>query len=304
MRKLVVAAIAAICALILTPASPAGAADLPLVQNGNQGPHVSTVQYLLTDRGFATEVDGIFGPNTEAQVTAFQESKGLGADGIVGSQTWPALVKRLQQGDSGDAVRALQTQLNRHGYALEVSGTFDAATNTAVADFKTTHELRADTIVYRDTWQELIGTSPPGSWSLAIPADAVPRSAYDEPHHDYPALDLPAAEGTPAYAVTAGTATAVSDDSCGIGAILESNGIRYSYCHFSSRAFEGTIEVASGDQLGLTGTTGNSTGPHLHFQIRTLSDDALRCPQTFLGAIYDGAEVPDPATLPTTGCFS
>jgi peptidoglycan hydrolase-like protein with peptidoglycan-binding domain len=40
------------------------------------------------------DVDGIFGPKTEAAVRAFQQNENLAVDGIVGTQTWTALLRR------------------------------------------------------------------------------------------------------------------------------------------------------------------------------------------------------------------
>jgi peptidoglycan hydrolase-like protein with peptidoglycan-binding domain len=72
---------------------------------GSTGEDVKTVQYLVTAQGHSTGVDGVFGPLTKAAVEAFQSSRGLGADGIVGPQTWPQLIIQVQQGRNGDAVR-------------------------------------------------------------------------------------------------------------------------------------------------------------------------------------------------------
>lgn len=64
----------------------------PLVKLGDRGAAVSEVQRLLTAAGFDTKgVDGVFGQNTLAAVYRFQAAKGLGADGVVGNDTWAAL---------------------------------------------------------------------------------------------------------------------------------------------------------------------------------------------------------------------
>jgi len=140
------------------------------------------------------------------------------------------------------------------------------------------------------------------SFALPLPQSALPRSEYDDPHHDYPAIDLPVGTGTPAYAVRAGTVTVIDDSSCGRGINLTgTDGAIYTFCHFSSWSVSNGASVLPGQQIGLTGNTGNSTGPHLHFGIRTGS--TRRCPQNFLLAVYDGATPPAASSLPTTGCF-
>ena len=59
---------------------------------GSQGKAVAQLQEALNDRGFNVgDVDGKFGPLTEAGVRAFQEAQGMGADGVVGDMTWRAL---------------------------------------------------------------------------------------------------------------------------------------------------------------------------------------------------------------------
>ncbi len=58
-------------------------------EQGSAGEDVRTVQYPVTAQDHPTEVDGDFGPLTKAAVQAVHSSRGLGADGIVGPQTWP-----------------------------------------------------------------------------------------------------------------------------------------------------------------------------------------------------------------------
>ncbi|MBB5869098.1 murein DD-endopeptidase MepM/ murein hydrolase activator NlpD [Allocatelliglobosispora scoriae] len=142
------------------------------------------------------------------------------------------------------------------------------------------------------------------AFSLPLAKSALPRSEYDDPHHDYPAIDLPVGTGTPAYAVRSGTVVRISDSSCGTGINLTgADGAIYTYCHFSAWSVADGATVTTGQQLGLSGNTGNTTGPHLHFGIRT--GTVRRCPQNFLLAIYDGLTPPAATSLPTSGatCF-
>lgn len=59
-----------------------------LLRRGSRGVFVRQFQQKLHDRGWRIDVDGVFGPKTEAIVKQFQKEKGLGVDGIVGPRTW------------------------------------------------------------------------------------------------------------------------------------------------------------------------------------------------------------------------
>jgi peptidoglycan hydrolase-like protein with peptidoglycan-binding domain len=64
----------------------------PLVRSGAEGETVAAIQSLLASHGYRTETDAVFGPETTAQVTSCQRDRSLADDGIVGPDTWPALV--------------------------------------------------------------------------------------------------------------------------------------------------------------------------------------------------------------------
>ena len=143
-----------------------------LNQNGYSSGDVTTraVQYLLNAHGATLAVDGIFGPQTAAAVRSFQRSHGLVVDGVVGDQTWPALLVTVSRGSHGPAVKAVQEELNArvtpYGYQnlqVAVDGSFGPMTDAAVREFQALVQspyfgmLVVDGIVGHHTWYALIG---------------------------------------------------------------------------------------------------------------------------------------------------
>lgn len=62
---------------------------------GSTGDDVRTLQQALRTLGYYPQpamLDGMFGPKTEVGVRSFQHSRGLSVDGIVGPQTWSAIL--------------------------------------------------------------------------------------------------------------------------------------------------------------------------------------------------------------------
>ena len=139
----------------------------PLVRKGDQDHPVKTLQYLLRARGHTVTVDGIFGPMTEAAVRSFQQQKGLAVDGIVGPNTWGALIITVKKGSQGDAVRGVQEEFQfrnlsgNPGSGLAVDGIFGPKTDAAVRGFQNAlHQdipsVTVDGIVGPVTWRALV----------------------------------------------------------------------------------------------------------------------------------------------------
>ena len=67
--------------------------------------------------------------------------------------------------------------------------------------------------------------------------------------------------------------------------IYHSNGTYTLYAHMSSLAVTAGQSVTKGDTIGYVGSTGWSTGPHLHFEIRS-SGGTIDPTQFFSGLTY------------------
>ena len=82
-------------------------------------------------------------------------------------------------------------------------------------------------------------------------------------------VDLGASQGTPIYAIAAGTVTtATYGDANGYYvSISHGNGYGSVYCHMTNYIVSVGDSVSQGQVIGYVGSTGWSTGPHLHFEI-------------------------------------
>ena len=111
----------------------------PVLRNSSQGHPVPALQYLLRDRGHHVIVDGNFGPKTEAAVQGFQTADQIQVDGVVGPQTWGALIIVVASGSTGDAVRGVQEEFRfrnlsgQPGRGLAVDGVFAASSRRSAS---------------------------------------------------------------------------------------------------------------------------------------------------------------------------
>ena len=119
-------------------------------------------------------------------------------------------------------------------------------------------------------------------------------------HHDYPAADIAAPAGTPLFALTDGIVVDAyphGSGSCGIGFTIQAgDGREWTYCHMS--VLEPSVvpgaPLAGGAAVGLVGSTGHSTGPHLHLQLQPATSYPQDEPwfQAFAGTAFTWQDGP------------
>lgn len=167
------------CLCMVTSISVAGAT----FHLGDRGSQISAIQQALVKQGSAITVDGDYGAGTQAAVRAFQASHGLEADGIVGEQTYAALMgdampenlssqyaagattRASAVADSAafplvtaqNEVKVVQEALRAQGYTVDVDGLFGVGTEQAVRAYQAANGLEADGVVGQETFYSLTG---------------------------------------------------------------------------------------------------------------------------------------------------
>ena len=97
-------------------------------------PTVAQVQRCLNQKGSRLDVDGDFGPLTEAAVKQFQRRTGREVDGVVGPKTWAALsnavVPAPPTGRRGQAIAALAYKIVTGGIRTGATQPMSSAPRT------------------------------------------------------------------------------------------------------------------------------------------------------------------------------
>ena len=108
--------------------------------------------------------------------------------------------------------------------------------------------------------------------SFINPTSGIISSRYgrrwDRSHNG---IDVAASTGTPIYAAAGGTITYSGYNSGGYGYLIKmshGNGVETYYGHCSQLLVSSGTTVSQGQLIAKVGSTGRSTGPHLHFEVR------------------------------------
>lgn len=138
------------------------------------------------------------------------------------------------------------------------------------------------------TGTKIASTETPSSAVLGIglirPVSGIITSRYGRRSSgNHTGLDIATSTGTTIVAAAAGTVTYSGNNGGGLGnyvKISHGNGVETVYAHCSKLYVTAGQTVAQGEAIAAVGSTGNSTGPHLHLEIRV--NGASQNPQIYL----------------------
>ncbi|MBB4665135.1 peptidoglycan-binding protein [Conexibacter arvalis] len=314
-RALTLSVLTGILAAAATAPQPARAASA----------QVAALQVALRAVGLSPgPVDGITGPRTQAATRRFQARHHLAADGIAGPRTRRALGRRgrpslgsrpLRSGHRGWDVAALQFLLHSRGYGPGgFDGGFGPNTSAAVVRFQRAAGLATDGVAGQATLAALrtrrLAASTPSSGAPSGPVRflrPVPGGIGDGfgfvGGRRHTGIDLPVGFGTPIGAGGVGTVGYAGWNSGGYGnlvVIRHRLGFESWYAHLSRIAVSVGQPVAGGTVIGWVGSTGRSTGPHLHFEVRRFGTPIDPVPY-LLSAVSARAAAAGPGGAPDRG---
>ena len=273
------ALLTAIAAMLLTVPPSAGAGSA----------HVAALQVAMRALGlYPHPVDGITGQWTQQAVRTFQAQHKLTVDGIAGRQTRTALGKRgkpnlgarpMHRGQRGWDVAALQFLLHERGFEPGgFDGGFGPNTENAVRRFQSAAHLRVDGVAGPATLNALRGTQVvtagpigPVRFFRPVPGSIGDRFGWIPPGRWHTGLDFPEPKGTPIHAGGVGVVSFAGLNTGGYGNLVVVKhrlGFESWYAHMSRIAASVGQRVSGGMTIGYVGSTGHSTGPHLHFEVR------------------------------------
>ena len=262
-------------------------------------------------------IDGINGARTKRAVRRYQRAHRLPVDGVAGPRTRrklgargrPALGSRaMTVGDRGWDVAGLQWLLRKRGFRPNgTDGGFGRNTQAAVRRAQARYNLGVDGVAGAATINALkrgrgprrsnqnVG-NPSGPVRFLRPVHGIVTSPFGQRWGRLHAgIDFGAPSGAPVGAAGRGTVVSAGWNSGGYGnlvVIQHRLGFQSWYAHLSSVTVSVGQGVAGRTRIGYVGSTGASTGPHLHFEVRrngTPLDPAPYLLRTYAARVVPGA---------------
>lgn len=193
-------------------------------------------------------------------------------------------------------------------YAATATAASATVTAQALAPLAAAPRPVLDPVVVDHVAPELLGARDASRASRAARAWVLPVEQYrltarfaesgSSWQFRHTGLDFQAPTGTPVRAVTDAVVAAVAVHPLyGRMVVLRTPaGVTLWYCHLSAVAVQEGELVRGGQRVGRIGTTGNSSGPHLHFEVRVA--DRPTNPAYYLFGKHRGHTSQPPGWLP------
>ena len=269
--------------------SVAGALALPAAATTKCGcgpdPSLAALQITMRARLlYRGPVTGLDDARTAFAVRTLQQRLGIVPDGVLGPKTLgrlapmgpgPSILGRrlLTVGDKGYDVALLRVELALHGFPSgKFTSVYTARTARAVLRFQRWAGLPQTAMSGALTARALQAPPAVSPVQLAWPVASAVTSGYGLRGARFHAgIDLVAPLGTPVQAPGSGEVVWAGWRDGGWGntvMIAHGDGVRSLVAHLSRVAVRVGQWVRTGERVGLSGSTGDATGPHVHFEVR------------------------------------
>lgn len=272
-------------------------APVSQLRRGSRGDKVKALQDNLVALGHMTRAEqrtgpGIFGRRTEDALQEFQRANNLPPNGLYDQATQKAMSQifahDVRRGERGKVVEGLQERLVELGYLTEAQrrtgpGIFGSQTEAALKNFQREHQIEATGVLGPHTYRtlqtaELRGPQGNGSTPSGRPVDAPITSRFGwrtDPFTGarklHGGIDFGAREGTRVSSTAGGRVVFAGFNNGGFGNLVivdHGNGYRTYYAHMSQINVREGQTIADAQKVGEVGSTGRSTAPHLHYEVR------------------------------------
>lgn len=185
------------------------------------------------------------------------------------------------------ALATLQDRLASTRAELASVSAQSAATAAYITSALQSEQAEATAAAYESVWEQVqllnggAASGSPGSFANPLPGAVLTQPfgpttlPFEPPYagfaHFHTGIDVSTAEGTPVHAAAAGVVVLAGFNAGGYGnfvVLAHAGGLDTLYGHLDSILVRQGQAVARDQPIGTEGSTGNSTGAHLHFEVR------------------------------------